>query len=127
MTKAFLLLLTLSFIGCANSMQKKMSDPVILFVKAKSALSETDLDKKLRERYPKFKEVPGLVQKVYGKNKKNGQVCGIYFFESKKALQNFAQSDLAKSIAKAYKVTEISKDVFEVLYSLRPENGPVDR
>lgn len=99
--------------------------PYILFVRATSGLDEKELDNRLLERKPKFLEMPGLAQKVYGKDNATGAVCGVYFFESKDALTNFAESELAKTIPSAYETVEIRKEVYEILYPLRPENGPL--
>lgn len=44
-------------------MLKGHSMAAILFVKAKSSLDIEQLDEKLLERTPQFKNVPGLIQK----------------------------------------------------------------
>jgi hypothetical protein len=62
----------------------------ILFVRIKSSLPAEDFDRRLAERRPRFREVPGLVQKIYGRDPASGDVCGIYFFESPEALRRFA-------------------------------------
>lgn len=97
----------------------------VLFVRAKSKLDEDELDRRLLERKPKFLEISGLVQKIYGRDETTGDVCGIYFFESKEALVNFADTELAKTIPTAYDVSEIRREVYDVLYPLRPERGPL--
>jgi hypothetical protein len=96
----------------------------ILFVRAKSGLEETELEGRLLERRPRFLEVPGLLQKIYGRDSETGAVCGIYFFESQAALAAFRESELAKTIPSAYEVIEFRPEVFELMYSLRPELGP---
>ena len=53
----------------------------ILFVRVKSSLDPEELDRRIVERRPRFLEVPGLVQKFYGRDESTGEVCGIYFFE----------------------------------------------
>jgi hypothetical protein len=98
---------------------------VILFVRAKSDLDEEELDRRLLERRPRFRDVPGLVQKIYGREKATGAVCGIYFFETEAALAAFAETELAQTIASAYEVTEIRREVYDVLYPLHPERGPL--
>ena len=96
----------------------------ILYVRAKSQLRDEELNKILMERKPRFKEVPGLLQKVYGRDKSTGEVCGIYFFETEKALKEFSETELAKTIASAYEVVELRNEVYNVLYSLYPDRGP---
>ena len=96
----------------------------ILFVRAKSRLDEKELERRLVERRPRFHEVPGLVQKIYGRDGATGDVCGIYFFENQAALAEFRETELAKTIPTAYEVIDIRLEVYEVLYPLHPERGP---
>jgi hypothetical protein len=96
----------------------------VLFVRAKSGLAATDLEDRLLERRPRFLEVPGLLQKVYGRDDATGAVCGIYFFESREALAAFRETELAKTIPSAYEVVEFRSEVYDFLYSLRPEGDP---
>ena len=97
----------------------------ILFVRIKSDLDPKELDRRLIERRPRFREVPGLVQKIYGRDESTGDVCGIYFFEDKKALSNFRETELAKTIPAAYEAKQIRREVYEVLYPLYPDRGPL--
>lgn len=96
----------------------------ILFVRARSDLDVAELDRRLLERKPRFLEVPGLLQKIYGRDPATGAVCGIYFFESREALAAFRESDLAKTIPTAYEVVEFRAEAFDLHYPLRPERGP---
>jgi len=98
---------------------------VILFVRIKSRLEPGEVDQRLHERRPRFLEVPGLVQKIYGRDRGTGDVCGIYFFESQAALDAFRNSELARTIAAAYEAQDVRREVFDVLYPLRPEIGPL--
>ena len=97
----------------------------VLFVRAKSGLEPDELEQRLLERKPSFREVPGLVQKIYGEDKSTGDVCGIYFFEDQKALADFRETELAKTIPSAYEVTDLRMEVYEILYPLHPELGPI--
>ena len=65
------------------------------------------------------------MQKFYGRDESTGAYCGIYFFESQEALAAYRQSELAKTIPAAYEAVEVRPEVYDVLYSLRPENGPL--
>lgn len=98
---------------------------VVLFVRVKSGLDEEELQRRVQERKPKFHDVPGLVQKIYGRDETTGDACGIYFFETKEALAQFRESELAQTIPTAYEATEIRREVYDVLFPLRPERGPV--
>ena len=98
---------------------------VVLFVRVKSPLDAEELQRRVIERRPHFREVPGLVQKIYGKDPATGDVCGIYFFEDGDALAAFRDSELARTIPSAYEATDIRREVYEVLYPLHPERGPL--
>ena len=96
----------------------------ILFVRVKSNLDPEELDRRLLERRPRFRDVPGLVQKIYGRDESTGDVCGIYFFEDQSALSAFRETELAKTIPTAYQAKEIRPEVYEVLYPQHPNRGP---
>jgi hypothetical protein len=97
----------------------------VLFVRIASGLEEAELERRLLERRPRFRDVPGLVQKLYGRDQATGDVCGIYFFESDEALAAFRETELARTIPTAYEATDVRREVYEVLYPLWPERGPL--
>jgi hypothetical protein len=97
----------------------------ILFVRISSDLDTEEFDRRLLERRPRFLEVPGLVQKIYGRDPGTGDVCGIYFFESADALAAFRDSELARTIPTAYEATSVRREVYEALFPLRPDRGPL--
>jgi len=97
---------------------------VVLFVRIKSDLDPEELDRRLNERRPRFREVPGLIQKVYGRDESTGDVCGIYFFEDEQSLAAFRETELAKTIPTAYEAKEVRREAYGVLYSLYPDRGP---
>ncbi len=96
----------------------------VLFVRIKSSLEFEELERRLLERKPGFLEVPGLVQKIFGHDPASGDLCGIYFFKSREALDAYRVTELAKSIPDSYEATDVRREVFEELYRLRPEKGP---
>lgn len=98
---------------------------MILFVRIQSDLQFEELERRLLERKPSFLEVPGLIQKIYGRDPETGDACGIYFFETREALAAFRETELAKTIPSAYEATDVRREVFEVMYPLRPDVGPV--
>ena len=98
---------------------------VILFVRVKAGLDPQELENRLLERMPNFKEVPGLIQKIYGRDPESGDACGIYFFDSPESLKAFKETELAKTIPVAYEAIEVRREVYELLYALHDERGPV--
>ena len=97
----------------------------ILFVRIKSDLEPEELERRMNERRPQFLEVPGLVQKFYGRDDTTGDACGIYFFEDQTALAAFRETELAKTIPAAYEAIDTRREAFEVLFPLYPERGPL--
>ena len=97
----------------------------ILFVRVQSDLDPQELERRLIERRPRFHEVPGLVQKIYGRDPSTGDVCGIYFFADQDALAAFRETELAQTIPMAYEAKDIRREVYEVLYPLYPDRGPI--
>jgi hypothetical protein len=97
----------------------------VLYVRVKSDVDSEELDRRMNERRPDFLKVPGLIQKIYGRDEATGDTCGIYFFESKEALEAFRETELAKTIPTAYEATEVRREIYEVLFPLKPEIGPL--
>src|SRR5262245_9345954 len=97
----------------------------ILFVRIKSGLDAEEFERRLAERRPRFRDVPGLMQKIYGRDTATGDICGVYFFDSEEALAAFRGSELARTIPTAYEAIEVRREVYEVLYPLWPERGPL--
>ncbi len=97
----------------------------ILFVRVSSDLEPEELERRALQRRPRFREVPGLVQKIYGRDESSGDWCGVYFFENRESLAAFRDTELARSIPEAYHATEIRREVFEMLYPLYPDRGPL--
>lgn len=97
----------------------------ILYVRIKSNLDAEELDRRLNKRKPRFLDVPGLIQKIYGRDETTGEVCGVYFFENEEALIAFRESELAQTIPTAYEAEDVRREVYNVLFPLRPERGPL--
>lgn len=49
----------------------------LLFVRIKFYVDRAEVDRRLHEREPRFQEVPGLLQKIYGGGPTTGDVCGV--------------------------------------------------
>ena len=99
---------------------------VILFVRISTDLDQAELERRVKERKPQFEEVPGLVQKIYGRDPATGDGCGIYFFQDQASLEAFKESELARTIPSAYESTNVRREVFQTMFPLRPGVGPVE-
>jgi heme-degrading monooxygenase HmoA len=78
----------------------------ILLVLFKSGLPKEEVLKRFEERADKYREVRGLLQKLYVRDESTGHFGGVYIFDSKESLEAFRNSYLAKSIGDAYKFLE---------------------
>ncbi len=94
---------------------------IIQFVKFKSGLPAERVREVIEERAPAFRDVPGLVQKLYGREEGSGEVCGIYVFDSAESLAAFRASELARTIRPAYEATDPRVETFELLRVLHPD------
>jgi heme-degrading monooxygenase HmoA len=93
---------------------------IIQIVKLNSGLAEEELIETAKEREPKFKAIPGLIQKYYVKLKQPGHYGGVYVWDSKESLQAYKESELSASIPQAYKLLEKPDvEIMEVLFQLR--------
>ena len=98
---------------------------IIQTVKFKSALSEAEVQRVMEERAPQFRALPGLLQKYYLRDNQTGEVGAVYIWDSEESLHAYRQSDLARTIASAYKAVEQPRvEIFETVLILRPEKLP---
>ena len=87
----------------------------ILSVRISSPLPADELVRRMNARAADFAAVPGLVQKSFGLDPLSGDICGIYIFETRAALEAYRASPLATSIPAAYAATGIRREIFALL------------
>ena len=93
---------------------------IIQTVSFRSTLPEKELMRVAEERAPKFRAIPGLIQKYYVRGQGEGQYKGIYLWDSMESLAEYRASELAKTIAEAYQVAEPPVvEVGELMFPLR--------
>jgi heme-degrading monooxygenase HmoA len=94
----------------ANTKGDSMSDvrpAIMLIVRGlKSGLPRAEFERRYKERLPQFRDVKGLVQKYYSYDESTGEWAGIYLWDSEESLAEYLESDLRKSIASAYELTQ---------------------
>jgi heme-degrading monooxygenase HmoA len=92
----------------------------IFLIYFKSGLNMEDVLKKFEERADKYRNVQGLLQKLYIREELTDRVGGVYIFDSKENLEAFRNSDTMKSIGDSHKLAEPPTikvfDVVKVLY-----------
>ena len=134
----FYIIVLISFIGCMNKndnktdtdnlvekevkQQVKTSQPgtIMFIVRLKTKLTEEELVRRAKERAPQFRALPGLIQKYYIKTKNPGEFGGVYIWDSMESFNKYKESDLVKSIAAAYELTEPpSTELIDLMFELR--------
>lgn len=101
-------------------MNEKRVGTIMQIVRIKTSLTEEEMLKIAREREPQFAAIPGLIQKYYIKTGKEGEFGGVYVWDSKESLVDYRQSELAATIAKAYKATEPPRiEIVDIMFQLR--------
>lgn len=95
---------------------------IIRLVKFKSALSDSEVLKLYDERAPQYREMPGLLQKYYIKDRQTGEHGAVYLWDSMESMMAFQQSQLSRNIPEAYRIIgEPRIEILELVYTLRPE------
>jgi quinol monooxygenase YgiN len=97
---------------------------IVQFVQFETSLSEKEVLAIAKERAPQFRAIPDLVQKYYLKLDKPNHYGGFYIWKSRAAMLAYRESELAKTIAAAYKVVGAPDvDIHEILFELRDEGA----
>ena len=93
---------------------------ILLSIKFKSTLSYDDVIKVAEERLSSFQALKGLIQKYYGYEQATGEFTGVYIWESEQHVREYRESELSKTIAKAYRVEGTPRiEMFEIPLLLR--------
>ena len=93
----------------------------IHFVRFITRLPKEEVQRLFEERAPRYREVPGLLQKYYGYEPSSGAFCGCYIFDSEESRQAFRRSELSQTIPEVYKVDETRVEGYEVFFPLYEE------
>lgn len=64
---------------------------------------------------PSYAAVPGLVRKIWLANSATGTYGGVYVWRDKQSMEEFAETDLYKSIATHPNLKDVSSANFDVL------------
>ncbi len=94
----------------------------ILLVKFKSSLTLGEVVKVIDSRKENFSALKGLQQKYYLQEPSTKEYAGLYLWETQEDFDAYRDSELRKSIAKAYKtIGEPRIEVFNMVDVLRPD------
>ena len=93
---------------------------IMLIVRGKTVLKEEEMERRMKERTPLFKALPGLIQKYYIKTRNPGEFGGVYIWDSMESFKKYKESDLVKTIAASYELTEApSTELIDIMFELR--------
>ena len=95
---------------------------VVSIVRFTSKLSADEVQAKFEDRADSYRQVPGLVEKIYLRFRDTGEFGAVYVWESDDALARFRESELARSIPEAYRVEGAAKiELADVSLVVRPD------
>jgi heme-degrading monooxygenase HmoA len=77
---------------------------IVSLVRFKSGLSDDEVQATFEERADEYRRVPGLVEKIYIRFRDSGEFGAVYVWDSEKALTEFRETELARTIPTAYQV-----------------------
>jgi putative monooxygenase ydhR len=79
---------------------------IVSLVRFKSKLSDDAVQATFEERADRYRTVPGLVEKIYLRFRESGEFGAVYVWDSEKALMDFRETELARTIPDVYQVEE---------------------
>jgi quinol monooxygenase YgiN len=95
---------------------------IVSLVRFKSRLSDDAVQATFEERADRYRQVPGLVQKIYVRFRDSGEFGAVYVWNSEQALMDFRQTELAKTIPEVYEVEQApSAELADVCLVIQPE------
>ena len=93
---------------------------IILLARFKSTLQHDEVHKIMVDRAPSFRAIPGLVQKNYIQDRETGEYGGMYFWDTEASMTEYRKSELAATIASAYKTDGPPRiEIMDILFPLR--------
>jgi heme-degrading monooxygenase HmoA len=98
---------------------------IVQIVRFQSGLTDEEVLATYEARAPRYRALPGLVQKYYLRFPATGEHGAVYLWESESAMREFRDSELGRTIREAYAVRgEPDVRVGEVVMTLHPDAGP---
>jgi heme-degrading monooxygenase HmoA len=93
---------------------------ITTIVRFTSGLPDEEVLRLYESRLPRYREVPGLLQKYYLRYRETGEHGAVYVWDSEEALAAFQASPLGQSIGDAYRIQgKKTSEVCEVVLKLR--------
>ena len=77
---------------------------IVQIVRFKSGLSDEEVVEMYEARAGRYREVPGLIQKIYLRYPKTGEQGAVFLWASEEDAEEFRETDLGQTISSAYLV-----------------------
>jgi heme-degrading monooxygenase HmoA len=99
---------------------------IVSLVRFKSRLADDAVQATFEERADQYRNVPGLVEKIYLRFREAGDFGAVYVWDSEKALMDFRETELARTIPDAYQVADAPLvELADVCLVIQPETARV--
>ncbi len=95
---------------------------IVSLVRFKSRLSDDAVRATFEERADRYRNVPGLVEKIYLRFRASGEFGAVYVWDSEQALMDFRETELARTIPDVYEVEDAPlAELADVCLVIQPE------
>jgi heme-degrading monooxygenase HmoA len=99
---------------------------IVSLVRFRSTLSDHEVQAAFESRSERYREVPGLIEKLYVRFRDTGEFGAVYVWDSEEALARFRETDLARSIPSAYVLEEApTSEIADVVLVVSPDHAAV--
>ncbi len=99
---------------------------IVSLVRFKSRLADAAVQATFEERADRYRNVPGLVEKIYLRFRESGEFGAVYVWDSEKALKDFRGTELARTIADVYQVEEAPiAELADVCLVIQPDTARI--
>ena len=94
---------------------------LVSIVRFRSKLPDDAVQAAFEERADRYRQVPGLVEKIYVRYRETGEAGAVYVWDSEESLERFRESDLGRTIATTYEIDgESQSELADVALVVRP-------
>jgi heme-degrading monooxygenase HmoA len=98
---------------------------IVSLVRFKSRLSDAEVQAMFEERADLYRNVPGLVEKIYLRFRESGEFGAVYVWDSEEALMRFRETELARTIPDVYQVEQAPRaELADVRLVIQPQREP---
>ena len=98
---------------------------IVSLVRFKSRLSDEAVQATFEERADRYRNVPGLVEKIYLRFRESGEFGAVYVWDSEKALMDFRETELPGRCAISTRSRRSAAELADVCLVIQPETARV--